>query len=57
MEQGVILSEINPEDIDKNIDINIEKEPVRGREAMLESVTPNGTPIKSLPFSPSLVKY
>ncbi|XP_078332612.1 myb-related protein A-like isoform X2 [Crassostrea virginica] len=54
VEQGVILSEINPEDIDKNIDINIEKEPVRGREALLESVTPNGTPIKSLPFSPSL---
>lgn len=48
LEQGVILTEINPEDIDND--------PRKGNDSLLEALTPNGTPIKSLPFSPSVVK-
>lgn len=48
LEQGVILTEINPEDIDNDLG--------KGNDSLLEALTPNGTPIKSLPFSPSVVK-
>lgn len=48
LEQGVILTEINPEDIDND--------QRKGNDSLLEALTPNGTPIKSLPFSPSVVK-
>lgn len=46
LEQGVVLTEINPEDIDND--------PGKGNDSLLEALTPNGTPIKSLPFSPSV---
>lgn len=48
LEQGVILTEINPEDIDNDLG--------KGNDSLIEALTPNGTPIKSLPFSPSVVK-
>lgn len=48
LEQGVILTEINPEDIDNDLG--------KGNDSLLEALTPNGTPIKCLPFSPSVVK-